>query len=101
MVIPAHVAALMREYDIRWLSRLDEVPDAVIERVMGEGGLAEMRWLVRAVPETRLREYLRDRGRRVLRPRELRFWTWFLRIPAEEADGWTHAARRAEGAWRA
>ncbi len=91
----------MWEYDIPTLSRMDEIPDAVIERVMGEGGLAEMRWLLRAVPETRLRDYLRDRGRRVLRPRELRFWTWFLRIPAEEADDWVQSARQAEGVWRA
>ncbi|NOZ78465.1 MAG: hypothetical protein GXP48_04650 [Acidobacteria bacterium] len=100
MVIPDFVLSLMWEYDMESLSAVDQVPDAVIERVMARGGIGEMRWLLDAVPVERLRTYLKTRGMRALPPRELRFWSWITGIPEPEASGWVQMARKREALWR-
>lgn len=72
----------------------------VIERVMARGTLADMRWLVAAFDRDRLAAYLAERGRRILPPRELRFWATICHVPEAEADAWVRAARERERMWR-
>lgn len=99
MEIPETVRALLWEYETggsvasRW-------EDTVLERVMQRGGWAEMRWLLREVDRDRLRDFLARRGRRVLAPRELRFWALMCHVSDDEQDAWVADATRRERAWR-
>lgn len=100
MQIPSTVRSLLWEYspesepsDPRWKS-------AVIERVMQRGRWDDMLWLLRAFDTGQLRSYLERRGRRVLEPRELRFWARICGVPQDEQDAWVREARRKERAWR-
>ncbi len=100
MKIPKDVLRLMWEYDGAGLEDAAELPDAVLERVMARGGIAQMRWILGAVERRRLAGYLEKRGRRVLAPRELRFWCRMAGIGRGVTDGWVEAARARERAWR-
>lgn len=100
MVIPDRVRELMWEYDPDALDALHELPDVVIERLMERGGVADMRWLIHTVGAHRLRRFLEARGRRVLPPRELRFWCWATRVDEDSADAWVERARTREASWR-
>jgi hypothetical protein len=73
---------------------------AIMERVMERGDWDDMRWLVTRFGRERLGEYLRERGHRVLPPRELRFWALVSRIPEATADDWVRAAQDRARAWR-
>ena len=100
MTLPPTVRALLWEYD------LDTVPSAkgwqstAIERVMMRGCWDDMRWLLREFDTRQLLAYLERRGRRVLPPRELRFWARICEVPEDEQDSWVHEARTRERAWR-
>ena len=67
---------------------------------MQRGGWAEMRWLLRHFDRARLRDFLSRRGRRVLAPRELRYWAFMCQVPGDEQDAWVADARSRERAWR-
>lgn len=90
----------MWEYDQGALQGITELPDAVLERVMLRGGRREMRWLLHSVPVSRVRSYLAGRGRRVLPPRELRFWCWVARVEEPTATEWVRESRERERSWR-
>ena len=100
MEIPAGVRALLWEYSV------DEAPsgegweNAIIERVMQRGCWNDMLWLWRSFHRRRLRGFLERRGRRVLPPRELRFWAAICDVPGDEQDVWVREARARERAWR-
>ena len=59
-----------------------------------------MRWLLDAFDRARLRDFLSRRGRRVLAPRELRYWAFMCQVPGDEQDAWVADARLRERAWR-
>ncbi len=67
---------------------------------MQRGEWADMRWLIRAFDRGRLRSFLAERGRRVLPPRELRFWALVCGVPDQEQDAWVVEAKHRERAWR-
>jgi hypothetical protein len=98
--LPASVQRLLSDYDIPATPSGPGWERVVIERVMARGTLADMRWLLASFDRDRLAAYLAERGRRVLPPRELRFWATICRVPAAEADSWLHAARERERMWR-
>ena len=99
MEIPVGVRALMWEYSV------DEAPSgkgwekAIIERVMERGCWNDMLWLLRVFDRSRLRGFLDKRGRRVLAPRELRFWARICDVPERDQDAWVREARERERAW--
>jgi hypothetical protein len=99
MEIPAAIRSLMWEYSIDDRSFEDSWERAVIERTMERGGWNEMRWLLRAVGTQRLRSFLEDRGRNVLPPRELRFWSIICGVSASAQDEWVEEARQRRAAW--
>jgi hypothetical protein len=72
----------------------------VIERVMTRGLWEDMRWLLATFGRERLREFLTRRGRRVLPPRELRFWGTVCGIAPADLDRWVGGARQRRGSWR-
>jgi hypothetical protein len=100
MEIPATIRDLLWEYSSDESPFEGPAENTVVERVMQLGGWDEMRWLLKSFSRDRLRAYLEHRGRRVLAPRELRFWTFVCGVPLEEQDGWAEQARRRERAWR-
>jgi hypothetical protein len=100
MEIPASVQTLLWEYS------LDENPSgerwrsAVIERVMQRGCWDDMLWLLQAFNRKQLQVFLERRGRRVLAPRELRFWARICEVAEDEQDTWVRGSRERERAWR-
>jgi hypothetical protein len=100
MEIPATVRELLWEYSSDESLIEGPAESTVVERVMQLGGWDEMRWLLKSFSRDRLRAYLEHRGRRVLAPRELRFWMFVCGVPLEEQDDWAEDARRREFEWR-
>jgi hypothetical protein len=99
MQIPSTIRNLLWEYSLgehpeeRWQS-------TIIERVMQRGCWDDMVWLLREFDRERLRSFLQRRGRRVLAPRELRFWSRVCGVPESDQDVWLQEARSREKAWR-
>ena len=100
MTLPQPILDLMWEYDPKALMDLSAVPDAVLERAMIRGGWEVMAWLKKSVGLERIREFLETRGRRVLPPRELRYWSFLCSIDESVADAWVLEAGRRTKAWR-
>ena len=100
MEIPTTVRSLLWEYSLGDTTLSDRWYPTIIERVMQRGGWDDMLWLLRAFDRERLRAFLVHRGRRVLAPRELRFWARICGVADEEQDAWVHEARERERAWR-
>ena len=100
MEIPEKIKALLWEYSV------DEAPSGegwektIIERVMQRGCWNDMLWLLRVFNRSRLRGFLEQRGRRILAPRELRFWAIMCGITGDVQDAWVGEARARERAWR-
>jgi hypothetical protein len=100
MQIPPRVQALLWDVSIDLSSVDARCERLIIERVMDRGCWEDMRWLLRSFDGKRLRKFVRSRGRRVLAPRELRFWTTVCGVPKAEADIWVGEARKHERSWR-
>ncbi len=100
MEIPAGVRALMWEFSIDDQSIDESFERAVVERTMERGGWNEMKWLLRRFDGPHLRSFLEERGRKVLPPRELRFWSHICGIPGSTQDEWVSDARLRSAAWR-
>jgi hypothetical protein len=101
MEFPKHVLDLLWEYDLEDPQVLDRLGRIVVERVMERGGWESMRWLLRVCQKSELREFLEHRGRRVLPPRELRFWSWATGVPEPIAKSWVLQARERAEKWPA
>ena len=100
MNFPESVRALLREYDTSAGTDGPAWERAATERVMLRGLLEDMRWLLATFGRDRLRAFLSERGRRVLPPRELRFWCTICDVPQHDADAWVVESRERERAWR-
>jgi len=94
------VRSLLWEYSVDENPSGDRWDSAIIERVMQRGGWNEMLWLLRSFSPGRLRLFLEHRGRRVLSPRELRFWARICEVAEDEQDTWVRESRTREHAWR-
>lgn len=101
MELPPHVRDLLWEYDLEDPQVLDRLDRVIVERVMERGGWESMRWLLGAYQRSELRGFLERRGRRVLPPRELRFWSWATGVPDPVATSWVHEARERAAIWPA
>jgi len=77
--VPASLAPFLPEYE---LDRLTPERDAVviIERTLEHGAPAEVVWLFDRYGAGRVRQAVRERGRRHLSPRALNFWCLVLDI---------------------
>jgi hypothetical protein len=100
MQIPSGVRQLLWEYALDDQSIDAGWQNTILERVMQRGGWSEMQWLLQTFGRERLHTFLSRRGRRVLAPRELRYWAFICGVPSQEQDDWVAAARRREQAWR-
>lgn len=100
MVVPDSIRLLLHDYAVPTQVEGPVWERAIMERVMERGGWDDMRWLVAELGRARLGEYLRERGHRVLPPRELRFWSLVSGIPEATADEWVRSARDRMRAWR-
>ena len=100
MQLPASVRQLLWEYDTADGAPSGRWERVAMERVMERGTLDDMRWLLSTFGRDRLREFLEERGRRVLPPRELRFWSRVCRVHEPRADRWVEEARERERVWR-
>jgi hypothetical protein len=98
--LPESVCRLLWDYNLAAGSDGPAWERVVIERIMTRGRWSDMRWLLASFDRERLRRFLIDRGRRVLPPRELRFWGTVCGVAPAELDRWVGSARRREGAWR-
>lgn len=98
--IPESIRRLLWEYDVAAGTDGAAWERVVMERVMARGLWTDMRWLLASFGRERLREFLTVRGRRVLPPRELRFWGTVCGVEPADLDGWVGGARRREAAWR-
>lgn len=100
MQIPSNVRKLLWEYRIDGETIDPRWEDTILERVMQRGGWSEMQWLLQAFDRGRVRDFLANRGRRVLAPRALRYWALICGIPVHDQDAWVVEARERERAWR-
>ena len=100
MEIPAGVRALLWEYSVEEMPSGVGWEKTIIERVMQRGCWNEMLWLLRTFDRSRLRRFLNIRGRKVLAPRELRFWARICGVPDNDQEVWVREARAREQAWR-
>lgn len=98
--IPESIRRLLWEYDVAAGTDGAAWERVVMERVMARGLWSDMHWLLASFGRERLREFLTVRGRRVLPPRELRFWGTVCGVEPADLDGWVGSARRREAAWR-
>ena len=78
--IPDAVARLLWDADLDRLD-LDRDEALIFERVMSRGSWEAMTWLRRRYPSERLASFVRDRGRRVLSPRDLAYWSLVCGLP--------------------
>lgn len=100
MTIPPGVRRLLWEYDLDRVDLPDELPDAVIERVMARGGWSEMQWLIHEIGLVRLRSVLDRRGARTLLPREIAFWGFACSAPDDLVQDWINEARNRQRQWQ-
>lgn len=71
--IPASLAPHFQEYEFQ---ALDPVGDAnlIIQRTLGHGSWREIRWLFRKYGAARIRQFVRERGERMLSPVAFNYW---------------------------
>lgn len=79
MEIPPIIQSYLQEYD---LAKLDPKRDAdlLIQRVLEFGDWEEVRWLIRTYGVARIRQFLRRRGERWLRPVTFNYWRKLFRL---------------------
>jgi hypothetical protein len=100
MDVPPSVRTLLWEYSKEEVAADEAWESVIIERVMQHGCWDDMRWLLQSFDRNRLRSFLERRGRRVLAPRELRFWARICEVPDIEQDSWVRESRARQRAWR-
>jgi hypothetical protein len=84
--IPDAVARLLWDVDLQRLD-LDRDSFVVFERVMSRGTWEAMKWLRERYPVGELADFVRDRGRRVLSPRDLAYWALVCDVDLGPAEG--------------
>jgi hypothetical protein len=72
--LPEAVIRLLWDVNVPELD-LDRDRSLVLERVMSRGTWEAMKWLRRHYSLATLAEFVRTRGRRVLAPRDLAYWS--------------------------
>jgi hypothetical protein len=72
--LPHAVARLLWDVDARQID-LDRDRALILERVMTRGTWEAMKWLRRRYPDSVIADFIRTRGRRLLPPRDLAYWS--------------------------
>lgn len=78
-VLPESLAAAFQEYDFQTLD-LDRDRDLIIERTLGAGDLAELRWLFSRFPREAIRSWVQHRGAARLPYRRFNLWRAVLDV---------------------
>lgn len=96
--IPSFVLSLFWDVDSKELKANDY---QLIERVLDRGNIPEAKWLLSHVPESRLIEFIKKRGKRRLNKISLNFWQKFLGLK-NGSDSSTRNPKKTLGknSWR-
>ncbi|MEW5986424.1 MAG: hypothetical protein AB1791_07300 [Chloroflexota bacterium] len=85
--LPRSSEWLFPEYDFEEMN-LTEYAGVVIERILERGSWAEINWLFERYGETRLAEWVRRHGFRLLSPRSFALWRLYLNVQDFVAPEW-------------
>jgi hypothetical protein len=88
--LPRFLRPLFWEYDFARLS-WDRDRDLVISRVLAEGDLDAIRWLIERLGKPELRRWIEARQGRGLDARQLRFWELILGLRHRQVSEWMAA----------
>jgi len=75
--------------------------DFVMGRIMERGNWEAMRWLLKTYSKKQLASFLKKRGRRILPPRELNYWSLITGIAKEKRTEWVRESRENNSVWSA
>jgi hypothetical protein len=75
--IPVSMKPYFQEYDLESLN-LSRDADLIIQRTLEFGNWEEIRWLFQVYRRERIRQFLRKRGERWLRPVTFNYWRKLL-----------------------
>jgi len=90
--LPRSSKWLFPEYDFGRMNP-QEYAGVVIERILDRGSWAEVNWLFDFYGETRIAEWVRRHGFRLLSPRSFALWRLYLDIDDFVAPDWAKEAR--------
>jgi len=98
--IPEFVFPLFWEYDQGTINIIEHA-DLIIGRIMERGIWASMLWLRKTYQEKKLVSFLEKKGRHVLPPRELNYWSLITGVPVEQREKWIKESRERPHVWGA
>lgn len=75
--------------------------DFVMGRIMERGNWEAMRWLLETYSKKQLAAFLEKRGRRILPPRELNYWSLITGIAKEKRTDWVRKSMENKSVWSA
>ncbi|HJT77654.1 MAG TPA: hypothetical protein VJ739_10680 [Gemmataceae bacterium] len=85
--LPQRLRPLFWDHDFGRLTWENDV-DLLIGRILGAGDWDAVRWLLRRLPESALRDWLERRRGAGLSGRQLRFWELVLGLSRRQVDTW-------------
>jgi hypothetical protein len=77
---------LLWDVDVEQID-LERDSSLVFERVMSRGTWDAMKWLRHRYPVGKLADFVRNRGRRVLSPRDLAYWALVCDVDLNQVEG--------------
>lgn len=96
--LPSSLHALFWDFDIDAID-LRRHAQLIIERIMERGAWAAMQWLQANYSRDSLRAFLEQRGKRVLPPRELNYWSLLCGVPSHTRREWLTRQRDLKSIW--
>ncbi len=96
--LPPFLAPLFWEYDPTAID-LDRHAYCIMARIMERGPWDAMQWLLRRYSRQQLVDFLRQRGKDILPPRELNFWAMVCGVPEPARRQWVCQARNRRDPW--
>lgn len=93
--LPMDSAWLFPEYDFENMN-LEDYQGVIIERILERGTWAQTRWLFKSYGETKVAEWVRKHGFRLLSKRSFALWRLSLRIKEYYAPPWVVLAKEME-----
>ena len=97
--IPEFLYSLFWDYDI---DSIDIKVHAflIMSRVMERGTWEAMNWLRRTYSNEDLREFIENKGVRLLPPRELNYWAFICGIPDKQRQNIVDDAAKIHAKWQ-
>ncbi len=95
-LLPDHFRRLFWDHDYARLSWHSD-RDLIIGRVLAVGDWQSVRWVLRRLSKSGLREWLQRREGAGLSARQLRFWELILDLPHRQVNAWL--AKPGRQAW--